>query len=296
MKRALTLVRREIWEHPALWAAPLAVAVLMLFGAIFGRSAIPSDRLGAVPPQLGQALFALGVLAFGVAQYVTMSVVLWVYATDCLYSERRDRSILFWKSMPLSDTETVLVKALVAIVIAPIGVYLLTALTSVLALGIWSVRVWSGLLQPLYWDTGAWLRIEGLSFVGLAGATLWYAPITSYLMLVSAWARRNVYLWVFLPPIVAVIVERIAFGTHYLSSLLLYRLGSGWQASLVLSVERLFGGPELNVGGTGLAPERPFAALDVGRTFANIDLWIGLAVAAVFLFAAIRIRRYRDDT
>lgn len=301
MRRTLTLIRREVWEHPSLWAAPLAVTVLMLFGAAFGRPPIPTTghETGSLPlaqAQMGQAIFALAVLAFGFVQYVTMSVVLWVYATDCLYSERRDRSILFWKSMPISDGATVLIKALVAIVIAPIWVYGLTLLTSLLALGIWTLRVWAGSLPPLFWDTGTWLHIEGVSLVSLVAAMLWYAPLTSYLMLVSAWARRNVYLWVFLPPIVAALVERIAFGTHYLSTVLLYRLGSGWQSSLVVSIERLFTGPAFSIGGPGAAPAQPFAGLDVSHAFSNIDLWVGLAVAAAFLFVATRIRRYRDDS
>ncbi len=295
MRRTLILVRREIWEHPSLWAAPLAVMVLMLFAAIFGRTALPSGRL-TMPPQMAQALFALGVLAFGVTQYVTMSAVLWFYATDCLYSERRDRSILFWKSMPVSDAQTVLCKALIALVVAPIGVYLLTLITSVLGFGIWALREWSGSIPPLYWDTRTWLRIEGFSLVSLIVATLWYAPLTAYLMLVSAWARRNVQLWVILPPLIALLVERIAFGTHYLTTVLLYRLGSGWQASLLVSTERLFTGPGFTLGGPGAAPAAPFEGLGAARAFANVDLWIGLAVAAVFLFAAIRIRRYRDDT
>lgn len=290
MRETLTLLRREIWEHPSLWAAPLAVAVLMLFGATFGRVPLPAGV--SVPPQLAQAFFAFGVLAFGGTQYATMSLVLWLYAADCLYAERRDRSILFWKSMPVSDARTVLSKAFMAIILAPLGVYVITLVTIMIAFGIWSLRVWSGSHPPLYWDTGTWLRIEGRSLVSLAVATLWYAPLMCYTMLVSAWARRNVYLWVLLPPIVAVLVERIAFGTSHLSSVLLYRLGSGWQSSLFVSVERLFGGPAFTVGGAGSAP---FQGFNAARAFTNVDLWIGLAVAAAFLFAAIRIRRYRDD-
>ncbi len=301
MRRTLTLIRREVWEHPSLWAAPVAVAVLMLFGAVFGHPPMPlsgngSASLDIVRARIGEATFAIGVLAFGFVQYVTMSVVLWVYATDCLYSERRDRSILFWKSMPVSDGTTVLVKALIAIVLAPLWVYLLTLVTSLLAFGIWMLRVWSGSLPPIFWDTGAWLRIEGVSLVSVVAATLWYAPIMSYLMLISAWARRNVYLWVFLPPIVAVLLEQIMFGTHYLSRVLLYRLGSGWQSTLFISIERLFSGPAFNIGGAAGAPAGRVEGLGGGGAFSNVDLWIGLAVAAALLFAATRIRRYRDDT
>jgi ABC-2 type transport system permease protein len=293
MKRMLMLFRRELWEHRALWAFPLAVAVLMLLGAVFGRTALPGGRL-PLPPEATQAIFAFGVLAFSSVQYVTMSLVLWFYATDCLYSERKDRSILFWKSMPVSDAETVLSKALIATVVVPLGVFVLTAVTSAVAFGIWSVRLWSGSLPPLLWNTGAWLRVEGFSLGSLVAATLWYAPLTSYLMLVSAWARRNVQLWVLLPPIVAILLEWIAFGTHHLSSLLMYRLGSSWQSSILIAIERQFAGPALAIGSAGPAPLVPWRP--VGQAFGNIDLWIGLAAAAALLFAATRIRRYRDDT
>ncbi len=293
MARMLMLIRRELWEHRALWAFPLAVSVLMVLGAVFGRTALPSGRL-PLPPQATEAIFAIGVLAFGSVQYVTMSLVLWFYATDCLYSERKDRSILFWKSMPVSDAETVVSKALIAMVVVPLGVFILTALTSAIASGIWSLRLWSGSLPPLLWNTDAWLRVEGFSLGSLVAATLWYAPLTSYLMLVSAWARRNVQLWVLLPPVVAVLVEWITFGTHHLSSALLYRLGSGWQSSLLVAIESQFAGPALAVGSTATAPQVPWR--QVGQTFGNIDLWVGLAVAVGLLFAATRIRRYRDDT
>ncbi|MGB6449636.1 MAG: hypothetical protein WBE92_02675, partial [Steroidobacteraceae bacterium] len=149
-------------------------------------------------------------------------------------------------------------------------------------------------VPPLFWNTHAFLRVEGFSLGSLVVATLWYAPLTSYLMLVSAWARRNVQLWVLLPPIVAVLLEWIAFGTHHVSSLLLYRLGSGWQSSLLVAIEARFAGPGLTLGGAGPSPPVPWRAM--GQAFANIDLWVGLAVAAALLFAATRIRRYRDDT
>ncbi|HYK26276.1 MAG TPA: hypothetical protein VEV18_08450, partial [Steroidobacteraceae bacterium] len=106
--------------------------------------------------------------------------------------------------------------------------------------------------------------------------------------------RRNVQLWA-LSPLIAIIVERIAFGTHYLSTWILYRLGPGWQAQWEQWFERMFAGPFYNTSG-GTSRGQMFAGMDLLRGFQNIDLWIGLAVAAAFLYAAVRIRRYRDDT
>ncbi|HUN27716.1 MAG TPA: hypothetical protein VMU67_15550 [Steroidobacteraceae bacterium] len=290
-----TLVRREFWEHRMLWITPLVIAALMICGAAFGRMQFDAHR-EVLPLQAARALFALAVWGFSVAQYFTMSLVLYLYAAECLYAERRDRSILFWKSMPVSDARTVLAKALVALVIVPLGVYAITVVTGLIASGIFFLRASNG---ASFWDTRTWMRVEETSLVGLVIGTLWYAPITTYVMLLSAWARRNVHLWVFVPPLVAVFCEQLAFGTHHFSNALLYRLGPGsWMAGLQRSVERLFLGPGFNSAGAPAGPVNP--QLLEGRmllqVFTNIDLWLGLAVAAAFLFAAVRIRRYRDDT
>ena len=296
----LTLMRREFWEHRILWMAPLAVAVLLVIGAAFGRAemlrVMPVGRI-VLTPQMGRALFAVSMLGLGLTEYVTMSLVLWYYAADCLYAERRDRSILFWKSMPVSDGETVLAKALVALVAVPLAVYLVTAATTVITSGIWSIRGWSGYAGPLFWDTGTWLRLEAVTFLGLVIASLWYAPITAYLMLVSSLVRRNAQLWVFLPPIVAMLVEHFTFGTHYLFTVLVYRLQGGWQSDIVAYVQRLFTGQNLSPDAASLSPTpNPLEFMDPMRAFANVDLWIGLAVAIVIFYAAARIRRYRDET
>jgi ABC-2 type transport system permease protein len=299
----LTLVRREFWEHRILWIAPLAVSALLLVGAAFGSGelvrAIPEGRL-VLTPQMIRGIFAVSMLSLGFVQNVVMSVVLWYYAGDCLNAERRDRSILFWKSMPVSDGQTVLAKALVALVVVPIGVYLVTAVTTVLYSGIWSTWRWSGHPAPFLWDTSTWFELEGVSFIGLVIAMLWYAPVTAYLMFLSALVRRNVQLWVFLPPIVGIIVEQRAFGTHYLWNVIRYRLFSGWQSGIVEYVQQLFTGHGASTPDAAtLAPNtspNPLILIHPAQAFGNVDLWIGLAVAVALLFAAARVRRYRDET
>jgi ABC-2 type transport system permease protein len=298
----LTLIRREFWEHRILWMSPLAVSVLLLIGAAFGRHeisrALPEGRM-VLTPQMVRGIFAVSMLFLGLAQNVVMSVVLWYYAGDCLYAERRDRSILFWKSMPVSDGQTVLSKALVALVVVPIGVYLVTAVTTVLYSAIWSAWRWSGYPAPFLWDTGTWLQLEAVSFVGLVIAMLWYAPITAYLMFLSALVRRNVQLWVFLPPILGIILERLLFGTHYLLTVILYRLRGGWQSGIVEYVQGLFTGQGGRPDAASLSPStapNPLILIHPAQAFANVDLWIGLAVAFALFFAAARLRRYRDET
>src|SRR5206468_10746510 len=51
------------------------------------------------------------------------------YCLDALYGERRDRSILFWKSLPVSDVMAVLSKLAIPIVILPLLSFAVTVAT-----------------------------------------------------------------------------------------------------------------------------------------------------------------------
>src|SRR5580658_2751635 len=220
-----TLIRREFWEHRALWIAPLSVSALLLLLAIVGKVSFDAN-LAALPEQR-RAVFAVFMAYAAIPQFLTLGIIMVMYAGDCLYTERKDRSILFWKSMPVSDTITVLSKALVVMVIVPLGVYLLSALTTLLMSGIYLVRAWQDHTGGgAFWDAGAWLRIQWVSLLTVVAGVLWYAPVTAFLLLVSAWARRSVQLWVFLTPAILIIMERMVLGSHHLLTVLMYRLGN----------------------------------------------------------------------
>jgi ABC-2 type transport system permease protein len=283
-----TLLRRELWEHRAMWIAPLCVAGVLLIGAIVGK--VNFDSNFAALPEQRRAVFGVAVAYATLLQYFTIGIITWMYAGDCLYSERKDRSILFWKSMPVSDSLTVLSKLLLVAVLMPLAIYLLSLLTTLLLSGIYVVRAGQDHAGGVFWDAGTWLRIQGVSLVTLIAAGLWYAPITAFLMLVSAWARRSVQLWVILPPVILCTMERFALGTHHLMDILFYRLGAVFAHA---------GTGDLMSGDASSQPltmNLLFANVDPLPVFANVDLWIGLVVAAVLIVATIRIRQYRDDT
>jgi len=122
-------------------------------------------------------------------------------------------------------------------------------------------------------------------------AVLWYVPLGAYLLLISAWARRSPFLWATLPPVLAPLLERIVFGTHYLWHFLSYRNYGIW--------------PKLGLGHGGghiisHNHVRPFGVLlddlDFRGAFTDIDLWLGVLAAAALVYLAIRIRASRDDT
>jgi ABC-2 type transport system permease protein len=294
----VVLIRREFWEHRVLWMAPAVIAVLLVACAFPVRMDFLS--MGSRDSVLASAsnrlaLFALTQWGLTLPQYLVMVIVLNFYLLDCLYAERKDRSILFWKSLPVSDAATVASKLLVGLVVVPLGVYFLSLITNLLFSAIWIARASFGQIPAAasLWDTVVWLKVEALMFLGLIVSILWYAPLAAYLVLVSAWARRSVFLWATLPPVFAILVERLALGTHFVAGLIEYRTWGIWYTTHLENAIRrtVTGGPGHIVSLTSL-----FDSLDIREFFANIDMWLGLLVAAAFAFAAARIRRYRDDT
>lgn len=298
MNKMITLVRREFWEHRALWIAPLVIAGLILVSAFGGPRNIRVEGVDAsgLPEDRGRALFAVLHWALTVPQYLLMMILLFFYLLDCLYGERRDRSILFWKSLPVSDAATVVSKLLVALVIVPLGVFAVALVTDLLFSGVVSLR--GGPINDLLvWDTLLWLQVQALMLGGLAIAVLWYAPVAGYLLLVSAWSKRNPFIWAVVPPFVAIVLERIAFGTEHFRAFLSYRLVGIWS-------ELGFGKGITQMGMATYVRSRDFAAaipeilraMNAGSVLANPGLWIGLVLAAAFVFVAIRMRQQRDDS
>jgi ABC-2 type transport system permease protein len=293
-RELLTLVRREFWEHRALWLCPLVVAGILVLTAVVVRAPrVDADDLAQLGPFASQqkvALFTIAQWALSMPLVVAASIMLCVYALDCLYAERKDRSILFWKSLPASDGLTVVSKALVAILIVPLGVYLLAAVTGLAFSALFSVRAALGYAPPVMsWDGLEWLKAEFAMLLLTILGVLWTAPITGYLILVSALSRRTPLVWATLPPLVGALLERIVFGTHYLWDFLIYRAFGIWH---ILGVEY-----SDIVTHHGL---RPFGTLldelNWRGAFGSIDLWLGVAATVAMLYFAVRLRRYHDES
>jgi ABC-2 type transport system permease protein len=283
------LVRREFWEHRALWLGPLVLAGLYL-ALCFVPGASPGFDLnaGARAAAAGRSelLFIFAQLFFAATLFLLMSVVVFFYLADCLYAERKDRSILFWKSLPVSDAATVLSKVLVALLVVPLGMFALAVITNVLAFAILFARFHGApyLGQFVHWDTGLWLRLNAVLLVDVLILGLWYLPLVAYQLLVSAWAKSMVFVWTVLPPLAVVVGERLLFGTWHAAALIGHRLGTG------------FTGFAHDAGPGAPGPEALFAHIDALGLLSRPELWIGVAAGAGLLFAAVRIRRYRDES
>jgi len=214
------------------------------------------------------------VLIMGVAFIVGI-----FYSLEALYGERRDRSILFWKSLPVSDLTTVLSKASIPVVVLPLLSFVITVATQVIMLLLsTAVLLGSGLSVATLWTQSSFLHMSlMLLYHLLIVHGFWYAPFYGWFLLVSAWARRAPFIWAFLPPFVIWGVEKITFNTSYFTTMLMYRLT----------------GPEASTPAPSGTLMDVMSTRAPGQFFSAPDMWIGLAVAAVFLAAAVRLRRYR---
>jgi hypothetical protein len=183
----------------------------------------------------------------------------------------------------------------VGCVVLPLGTFALALVTDVLFTAIWDIRAVIGHAPELIaWDTVAFLKTQAVMFLGLIISILWYAPFFGTFVLASAALRRNVLMWVTVVPLLAVIVERIAFGTHWISSLVHYRWFGIWGS---MNVETVILHSLVNVGPAEVVSiPSVYDGVHVWPAFTNIDLWLGLLFAGVCVYAAARIRRYRDET
>ncbi len=302
MRRFLWLIRREIWEHKAIWAAPAIVIACLFVLLMIGRAHLglidAAQPLGEIPQELKIRLhqFAYASVAFCV--FLVMGVICFFYSIDSLYADRRDRSVLFWKSLPLSDAEMVLSKFAVAAVVIPIVAMLGSVLAQfVVGGGLTAKLAIAGESAGLWWHPEVILGGAVMALIWCISAMLWYAPLVSYLMLASAWAPKGPFLWAVLPPVAAWVLERVVMRSEVIGDFILERL---FGVYIGLGVFDSPGGTDTE-GKEGL---REFAdklasiklSGSLREFYVSPELWLGIIAAGLMLAAAMWVRRYRDET
>jgi ABC-2 type transport system permease protein len=301
MNNYLWLIRREFWENKAIWIMPAAIAGFLIICGLFGAVHVgPNDMHigpgGSLPDSRVVGVVAL--FAFSVVFLIMMSIYSGWYLLDCLYADRKDRSILFWKSLPLTDTETVLSKLAVGLFIIPLVYFAIADLTTVILAFIISIRASSWVGSSL-WQPDAWLQIQALWIYLIVTLAIWFLPVAGWLMLVSAWATRAVILWSFLPPFALYLAERWVFGTHAVGTMLHDRLVSGYaiRAFHTLGEAGWVGAfpHESNVNGGGSAVYSVWAYLNPAGFFASPATWIGAAVGVALIIGTIQTRSRRAE-
>lgn len=274
-------VRRELWENRSLYIAPLIVAGVVLFGFAVSTIGMPARRraLLLLDPAQQRTRVAVPYDAAAIVLIATVFVVGVFYCLDALYGERRDRSILFWKSLPVSDRTTVLAKASVPLVVLPVITFPIIVITQFLMLLFTTAVLLPSGLAATTWTRFNLIEQSIILLYGLITLMLWHAPIYGWLLLVSAWAKRSAFLWAALPFVAVSIFERIAFGTAYFSPMLRRRFLGHMATAFAVKPKEMI---------------NSLAQLTPGRFLGAPGLWIGLIFAALFLAAAVKLRRNRE--
>jgi ABC-2 type transport system permease protein len=276
-------LRRELWENRSIYLAPLIVAAVVLFASALGTIGLPR-RVRSLPtldPGKRHAAIVRPVSVAPAPIMLATFLIGFFYCLDALHGERRDRSILFWKSLPVSDRTTVLSKATIPLVVLPLIAFALSVVVQGILLWLSTLVLLGNHLSPaLLW--GEFRFFQGLLIMlyGLTVHMLWFAPVYAWLLLISAWARRTPVLWAILPPLAVAAVERILFNTWFFMRMLEYRMTGAMKEAFA------FTGRQGDIS--------RLSELTPGRFLSAPGLWVGLLFAAAFLAAAVRLRRNRE--
>lgn len=280
-------MRRELWENRSIYIAPLIAAGVVLFGFAITAIGLPGRRRHALLlDDVGQR--AAIETPYDMAAMMIMFTAFIVgvfYCLDALHGERRDRSILFWKSLPVSDLTSVLAKAVVPLAILPMLTFAIALATQFTMLLISTAVLLPVGLGGTTWRILPYMQMSVILFYGLITMVLWHAPIFGWLLLVSSWARRATFLWAVLPWLAVCAVEKIVFDTARFAALLGQRITG--------SLENAFVVADYPRGAHGVPAVDRLAQLDPLKFLSTPGLWIGLIIGAAFIAGAVRMRRYR---
>ena len=277
-------VWRELWENRSIYIAPLIVAAVQVFGFAISTIGLAERRRAVLlldDPAKQRAAIEQPYDIMAMMMIFVVFIVGVFYCLDALHGERRDRSILFWKSLPVSDLTTVLSKAIIPLAVLPAIAFTIIVCVHIVMLLVSSVNLLvHGMNPATTWAHFPVFQNWLVLLYGLLAIALWHAPIYAWLLLVSSWARRATFLWAVVPFIAIQIFEKITFGTSYFAKLLQARL-----MGFAPNAFSFHGGDHPTIDS--------LAQLTPGRYLSSPGLWLGLLFAAAFVAAAVRLRRYR---
>lgn len=298
------LIRRELWEHRSIYVTPAAIAVIVTLGvlamlmmasgfakeldlAIFGAQNIAGDA------ERKAALTGFFVATSWVFLVALMFLTVF-YSLDSLYAERKDKSILFWRSMPATDAETVISKLLTAAIVIPaitaVGIWA-THLVNLIVTSIW-VSAKGGDAGMLIWGSVSLFDNWAAAFIVVVASGLWMSPFIAWFLFVSTWAKRMPILVAFMPPVVLGLLEWIIFRTNYF----LTTVGERSDMTPLFHSMNLEAFFEEEQWRDGVANISLLQHIDLVGFITAPGFWSGLLVCGLLTTAAIYVRRYRDDS
>ena len=321
------LIRRELWEHKGmlLWTPALIGVVMTVLGALMAAATVAKTKMHTALIVNGEEISwstVFNTRTFGPRRteiidtvannytytaaplFLALGFLVFFYCLSALHDDRRDRSVLFWKSLPISDAQTVLSKAAIALLVAPLIVAAAASLTSLALILILSgvlaangIHVFAELLDSPGLYLGP-LRVFGL----LPVYCLWALPTVGWLLMVSSWAKSKVFLWAVGVPLLLLILTVWAgkltqtesdvswIQMNVIGRALLGTLPGSWY---LFEPQLLPQTHALAEGGSHMARIDVFS--NSWSSLALPAVWLGAAAGAAMLYAAIRLRRWREE-
>jgi ABC-2 type transport system permease protein len=304
----VALIRREIWEHRSIWITPAAVTFVVTFIAIamvvmvaaFGEAvSLEIEKIAdaTVPDSIRRAVLA-GILLTNTSVFVIAMWFLTIfYCLDSLYAERKDKSILFWRSLPITDAETVISKLLTAIIAIPVATMAAVIVSHILNLIVMSIWLAMAGANPIrfIWSvvpiSDTWVAV----FTVLLAVPIWISPLLGWFLFISAWAKRGPLLRAVLPIAILPILEYIIFKSWNLGIAIADRLR--FETMPIFDVSNLVSRFDEDDIHSLLEQDISLVSmLDPGKFATSTEVWGGLVVCGLFVTAAIYVRRYRDES
>ena len=229
----ISLLKREFLEHKNLWRVPLVllmIVILLKLSFSFGNLAIEYDLPDIEPldETIDSVIDSAVFRTLSVVNYFVMIVMFLVaifYALSCLYEERRDDSVLFWRSLPVSDGLTILSKLFVPLVLIPVIILLCQAINAVVFMGV---------------NASEYLSFYLGFVVELMKKIAWtLLPVISWCMFCSAIAKRNPFLFAIITPVLFVLVDFLFLNGVVSESVVINRFSAANQFSILALVTGL---------------------------------------------------------
>lgn len=296
MNAALTLLRREYWEHRGrfLWL-PVVIFGLFMLAALIGGIAIGGGFTDIHPSGAASpgGVAALGYF-IGFVFYIIFAFSSVAYFVSCLSEDRVDKSVLFWRSLPVSDTATVLAKVGAFALLGTLIIWIATIVTHLIVLfalasaasargaaGFTVYSSWTALLGT--WALYAWAMLLNV---------LWWLPYIGWLLAISSIFKKRTWLWAAWPPIAVGFIEEIVssiFTPH-----MTWHFFQFIASHLVTAPIYPWGGPDITSATLAAQSQQSFLVSAGAITdFITLpSMWIGVGIGVGLIVFAIVARRY----
>lgn len=223
-------IKKELWEfNKLLFWVPLIIVAMIVAAPLLQLLIIEEYQMNSMLEGLTQLQHHILDDEFSRFSFAAMSglfvpfmivalLVQLYYFLVSLFDERRDLSIYFWRSMPISDFSTIGYKLFTGMLVIP-AVFMLAATAALFIVALFALI--ACLVLSTSFDISLW-HIWGnvnffsnlaLTWLSLIPFVLWLFPLFAWLMLASMFANKAPFLWALLPVVIVILVE--TFIVHY---------------------------------------------------------------------------------